>query len=314
MLHLPRAVHAGHLALVALVALAGAIAACDRAPDLPPSPPIADATGIQDSTHRVAVVTGFSGPEAVRYDSVGDVWFVANFNGDPVGDANGYISRVTADGRIDSLRFMTGTAAAPLHGPRGMFIRGDTLWAADANGVHAFHRVTGAQLTFHDLSSFEPGFLNDVAVGADGALYVTDTGRERIHRIGPDGITTVLDRDRRTGPTNGITPDGTSGRFLIAGWRAGGMVRTWDPTTGAVTDIGTATTGRFDGIESVGGRIVVASQADSSLHLIADGVETRIVRTPGAPADIGIDTRRGRVAVPYIALDRVDIWTLPPAP
>jgi hypothetical protein len=31
----------------------------------------------------------------------------------------------------------------------------------------------------------------------------------------------------------------------------------------------------------------------------------------GAPADIGIDTRRNRVAVPYIDLDRVDIWQLP---
>jgi hypothetical protein len=30
----------------------------------------------------------------------------------------------------------------------------------------------------------------------------------------------------------------------------------------------------------------------------------------GRPADIGIDTRRQRVAVPYVALNRVDIWSL----
>ena len=30
----------------------------------------------------MAVVTGFSGPEAVRYDPDQDVYFVANFNGD----------------------------------------------------------------------------------------------------------------------------------------------------------------------------------------------------------------------------------------
>lgn len=301
-------------ALALLAAVLGA-AACDRAPNLPPSPPIADAPGIQDSTHRIVAITGFSGPEAVRYDSVGDAWFVANFNGDPAGDANGFISRVTADGRIDSLRFMTGTTTAPLHGPRGMFIRGDTLWVADANGVHAFHRVTGAQLAFHDFTALDPGFLNDVAVGTDGDIYVTDTGRQRIHRIRAGEITTVVDGDRRLGATNGITPEGSgSARFLLAGWAAGGMVRAWEPGAGTITDIGTATTGRFDGIEVVDGRIVIASQADSSLHLIADGVETRIVRTPGAPADIGVDTRRGRVAVPYIALDRVDLWALPPAP
>jgi hypothetical protein len=33
---------------------------------------------------------------------------------------------------------------------------------------------------------------------------------------------------------------------------------------------------------------------------------------PGRPADIGIDTRRGHVAVPYIALNRVDVWSLRP--
>ena len=33
--------------------------------------------------------------------------------------------------------------------------------------------------------------------------------------------------------------------------------------------------------------------------------------TTGAPADIAVDTKRNRVAVPYISLDRVDIWQLP---
>jgi hypothetical protein len=55
----------------------------------------------------------------------------------------------------------------------------------------------------------------------------------------------------------------------------------------------------------------VASQADSSLHLFAGGTGRPVVRTAGQPADIGVDTRRNRVAVPYISLDRVDIWDVP---
>ena len=101
-------------------------------------------TTVQDSTHRVAVITGLSGPEAVRYDPDQDVYFVANFNGQAAGDANGFISRVGPGGTIESLRFMTGTTVAPLHGPRGMVLVGDTLWAADADGLHGFHRRTGA--------------------------------------------------------------------------------------------------------------------------------------------------------------------------
>jgi hypothetical protein len=57
--------------------------------------------------------------------------------------------------------------------------------------------------------------------------------------------------------------------------------------------------------------VVIASQADSSLHLLEAGQTRPIVRVTGRPADIGIDTRRLRVAVPYISRDQVDIWQLP---
>ena len=98
----------------------------------------------QDSTHRVVTISGLSGPEAVRYDPDQDVYFISNFNGEPAGDANGFITRARADGTIDSLRFMVGTSASPMHGPRGMFLTADTLWVADADGVHHFHRSSEA--------------------------------------------------------------------------------------------------------------------------------------------------------------------------
>jgi hypothetical protein len=69
--------------------------------------------------------------------------------------------------------------------------------------------------------------------------------------------------------------------------------------------------GGFDGIERVGEGIVTASQTDSSLHLLRGGSERVFIRLPGAPADIGIDTRRGRVAVPLMDRNEVEIWALP---
>jgi len=77
--------------------------------------------------------------------------------------------------------------------------------------------------------------------------------------------------------------------------------------------IATSSGARFDGIEVFADRIIVASQADSSLHVISGGEGAPFLRLPGRPADIGSDTRRARVAVPYIALDRVDVWSLPAA-
>lgn len=263
----------------------------------------------QDAAQRIASISGLSGPEAVRYDPDQDVYFISNFNGEPAGDANGFITRAKADGSIESLRYMVGTASAPLHGPRGMFITGDTLWVADADGVHLFHRRTGSHLRFVDFRSFSPGFLNDIVQGPDGAIYITDTGRPRVYRIA-GGSPTIAIEDAALGMPNGITLDPAGRRFLLAAWSPGAPVRAWDGRTGVMA-LGTSGGGRNDGIEIVGGRVLIASQADSSINILDAGSVHRYIRVPGAPADIGVDTRRSRVAVPYVDLNRVDIWALP---
>ena len=262
----------------------------------------------QDSTHRVATISGLSGPEAVRYDPEQDVYFISNFNGEPGGDANGFVTRARADGTIDSLRFMVGTPAAPLHGPRGMFITADTLWVADADGVHLFNRRSGAHLRFVDFRSFSPGFLNDITQGADGAIYITDTGRSRVYRVA-GGTPVIAIEDSALANPNGITWDAANSRFLLASWNPAPPIHAWDGRTG-VTAMGAAGGGRNDGIELVGDRLLIASQADSAINVLSNGTVRLYIRVPGAPADIGVDTRRSRVAVPYVDLDRVDIWDL----
>ena len=273
-----------------------------------------DQAGLQDSADVVYSVTGLEGPEAVRYDPEQDVYFVANFGArdDDTRDSNGFISRIAAaDGRVESLRFMTGSAAHPLHQPRGMFIRGDTLWVADVDGVHGFLAGSGRHAAFIDFTRHEPGFLNDIAVGPDGLLYVTDTGRGRVYRIRADGVAEIAVEDERTGPPNGITWDASRSAFLLAPWGGETTLRSWDPVSGEIRDVATLVGGRFDGIEVVEGDVLVTSQDDTTLYLLEDGRVRPLARTRGRGADIGVDTRRGRVAVPYIALNRVDVWVIP---
>ena len=276
--------------------------------------PYADLTweSVQDSTQRHAFIGGFSGPEAVRYDPDQDVWFVSNFDGDGGGrDGNGFISRVSAEsGTMVSLRFAQGTAERPLHAPRGMYIVGDTLWVADIDGLHGFDRRSGASLTFVDLTSLEPGFLNDVARGPDGALYVTDTGKSSVYRIA-DGEASVALADEALGSPNGITWDTTRNLLVMVPWDPGFRVTTWRVGEAPVGFGPRTTPGRLDGIEPIDRRLLMASQSDSTIVLMDGGIARPIIKVMGAPADIGVDTRRRRVAVPYIALNRVDIWQLP---
>lgn len=296
------------------LAVAGATWACAGETADDGAAAIASAPGwdeLRDSTSRVAVIEGLSGPEAVKYDPDQDVWFVSNFgDGGEQPGGDGFIARVSADGTIEELHYMRGTAAAPLEDPRGMALRGDTLWVADAGGVHGFDRRTGAHATFVDFRPLDPGFINDLHFGPDGALYATDTGRSRVYRVS-GGAVEVAAEDPRLGPPNGIVWDEGRGAFLLGTWGGDRTLRTWSPG-GAIEDVATSETGaNFDGVELWDGRAVLASQADSSLHVMEDGATRPFLRVPGRPADIAIDTRRGRVAVPYIALNRVDVWELP---
>lgn len=266
---------------------------------------------VQDSTDIVVSIDGFSGPEAVRYDPGQDVYFVSNFTGEGgARDSTGFISRVSPEGTIDSLRFMTGTEEYPMHAPRGMYITGDTLWAADADGVHGFNRLTGEQVSFVDFTEFEPGFLNDVVEGAYGNLYVTDTGRSTVYRI-ENGAPSIM-VDSLPAPPNGIARD-ADGTLVLAPWGGDSTFYslTTEATSGYITYTEAESGGNFDGIEFVDGRLVAASQVDSSLHVMYEGSDHVAVHVPGRPADISLDTRRMQVAVPYIDLNRVDIWQLP---
>ncbi|MBY6204541.1 hypothetical protein [Halomonas denitrificans] len=272
------------------------------------------ATDVQDLDDRVLVVEGLAGPEAVHWDADQAVWFISNFNGEAAGDANGFVSKVASNGEIVEREFMTGTDAHPLHGPRGMRIIGERLWVADADGLHAFDRHSGEHLEFIDFTSFDPGFLNDLERGPDGAMYLTDTGDARLFRIVDGAISIAADADLPS-PPNGIAWDPAGSLLVLAPWGGGRMLMRYAPDTGTLSDGPTLPDGgNMDGLEPWRDGLLVASQVDRAIWFLKDGEAEVIIRTPGRPADIGLDAENGRIAVPYIALDRVDIWVLPDAP
>lgn len=254
-------------------------------------------------------VDGFDGPEAVRYDEELDVYFVSCFVGATSGDANGYVSKVSSSGEILDLNFMTGTEEYPFDAGRGMFITGDTLWVADHAGVHYFDKKKGTQLGFVDFTKFEPGFINDITRSADGTLYITDTGKRAIYRINGQLEAELVQSDLPVAP-NGITTL-PSGELAIAPWQDGPDIYQFNTETDMLSVYGTAEgSDNYDGIEYFEGGLITSTQLDSSLHLMINGNDEVFIKVPGRPADIAIDPTRGIVAVPYVALNRVDFWKL----
>jgi sugar lactone lactonase YvrE len=293
---------------VAIVAACSTSKSDDATPDT-----LAEATQ-SDSARLIASPGGFTQPEAVRYDPDQDVYFVSNWGtGDTdAKDNNGFISRMTPDGTVEQLRFIAGGAnGATLHSPRGMTIVGDTLWVVDADAVRGFNRRTGAPLATVSFSAFKLGFLNDIAAGSD-ALYVTDTGTNHIYRIAGGQVTVAL-QDSALGGPNGITWDAAGRRFIVVPYGGQSVIKAWVAGSRTLSDIGRSTGTKFDGVEILSGnRVLVASQGDSSLHLFSEGTGRPIIRTGGAPADIAVDTKRNRVAIPFVDRSLVEIWQLPP--
>ena len=276
------------------------------------------ATGSSGSASRtgrlITTTGGFVAPEAVRYDPEQDVYFVGNWGGDGnpgKADNNGYISRMRSSGTIEKLRFIAGgEGGVTLHSPRGMYIVGDTLWVADFDAVRGFDRRTGATLATVDFTTIDRSFLNDVAADATGAIYVTDTGKNRVYRV-RGGPTLVVADTALAGP-NGITWDSANNRFLIVPYNGGHVVHAFTPGSAALASVATSPVTKLDGVELLsGGRILVSSQQDSSLYILQGGSSQRLMHISGPPADIAVDTRRNRVAVPSVARNSVEIWELP---
>ena len=261
----------------------------------------------QDFSKVLFSVEGFEGPEAVRYDEELDVYFVSCFVGSTSGDANGYVSKVSSSGEIIELKYMTGTEQYPFDAGRGMYITGDTLWVADHSGVHYFNKKTGTQIGFVDFSRFEPGFINDI-VGKDGDLYVTDTGQRKVYRI--RNLEVELVKENLPIMPNGITTL-PNGNLVFAPWNDGPEIYQYDVSNDSLSIYATAAgSNNYDGIEYFDGGLITSTQFDSSLHLMIDGRDELFIKLPGRPADIAIDPNRGIVAVPYVALNRVDFWEL----
>ena len=269
---------------------------------------------------RMATKTGeirdLQAPEAARWDFDQNVWFIANINGDPFGkDNNGFIARVTADGKVDSLKFIAGgRGGVTLNAPKGMAITGgDMLWVADIDVVRGFNKRTGAAAG----SVKVPGakFLNDITAGPDGTLYITDSGLgpnfshpgpDRIYQI-KDGKASIAFESKDLAAPNGIAF--MEEALLVVPFMGTNLV-SWGPPEKTVRTIGTGP-GQQDGIEILpDNRLLVTSWADSSLFIVENEKSTRVAYPVPSPADIGFDGK-SRVAVPLLMENRVEFWELP---
>lgn len=276
------------------------------------------AAGLALGPSRVAVIGNLKQPESALYDAQQDVWFVSNINGESLTkDGNGFISRIKPDGSVERRDWASG-----LDAPKGMAILGEQLWVSDIDQMRIFNVRTGAAIGTVDLSGQGATFLNDVTLGPDSAVYVTDTGlkpdargnmshpnTDKVFRISQDRrVTVALNSDRLVRP-NGIVWDDIQKQFVIVPF-GGDSIRAWQPGSQDVQTLATGP-GQFDGvILTRDGRILISSQSTASILELRDGQLVEVLtHLPGA-ADIGYDGKREVIAVPLTGANRVELYSL----
>lgn len=262
---------------------------------------------------------GFDGPWSALHDVAADVYLVSSVNGQPLAkDGNGYVSRVRPDGAMERHWLRGGTGGVVLHAPKGMAVHAGVLHVADIDVVRRFDASSGAPRG----ETAIPGasFLDDVAVGPDGSVHVTDrgcdgawaaTGTDAIWRIAPDGGVTILAKGVALGQPSSLVarPQG----LYVASWRDGTFAQV--DYRGVRTELATAPTPQLFGLvrveDAAGAGWIAASQAGQCLYRFdAKGGVQRLPGAPIAAGDIGLDAGRGRLLVPVFADDRLQILPL----
>jgi hypothetical protein len=178
-----------------VLAFAMPLAACDNASDAEPN--------------QVWALTGFEAPESALPVKADNVIYVSNINGNPPEkDGNGYISKVSYDGKMVAQKWVTG-----LDAPKGMAVSGGKLYVADIDKLVEIDTATGEVVTRFEAKDAK--FLNDVAADSMGHIYVSDMITNTIWRLNDRKLELWLRDDALINP-NGLYVDGNN--LMVGAW------------------------------------------------------------------------------------------------
>jgi len=235
---------------------------------------------------------GLSDPESVASSADGGFLYVSNVNGEPdAKDGNGFISRISPDGRMLQTHWADG-----LDGPKGLILKGGLLYAADIDQLVELDARSGRVLQRYPA----PGgkFLNDTAVAPDGTVLVSDSDTRRIYAL-QQGRMQVWAEAPELAAVNGLyaEPD----RLVVI--TMAGLLLTMDYRTHAITVL-VRGLGDGDGIAPAGGGRYLATEWPGRIYDIGPDGSVRTL----------VDSRAAQTYVNDIALvgDRLYVPNMKP--
>jgi hypothetical protein len=266
------------------------------------------------------IAADLAAPESAYYDAASNAVFVSNINGQILDkDGNGYISRLTPEGKVVNAKWATG-----LNGPKGMRSVGGTLWVSDIDEVVGVEIASGRIASRVRVEGAQ--FLNDLATAPDGTVYVVDSQLSRIYAVKdgkssifvegadvveqPNGL--LVDGTQLVLGTLGPAPSGGRGAGRGRGAAPSGKLLAFDLKTRARTQLTMEAVGGIDGIEPDGrGGYLLTDVFGMRLVHVAPGGATRTLLTfQQGGADFGYIAARRLAIVPFLFGNSVSAYDL----
>lgn len=236
--------------------------------------------------------------ESTLYDQNGSVIYTSNIEGHhSKKDKKGSISRMTPDGKISQLKWVTG-----LNAPKGMALLNGKLYVADIDELVEID-VAGAKISKRYPV---PGatFLNDAAT--DGKkVYFSDSQTGKVHVLDNGKVSTIAEGMEGI---NGLALDQKGELFILDGKG----LRNYNPENKNSRFVNEVVTGG-DGLVIIDDSTYIASRWQGEIYLVKNGKEHLLLDTKADSsntADIDYIRDQQLVLVPTFLKNRVVAYKL----
>lgn len=248
---------------------------------------------------------GLKAPESAYLDPETGFLFLSQIGegGGKGKDGDGWVSKISVDGRMIKNKWVTG-----LNAPKGVRSHGGNLYVSDID------RIVVIDIAAEKISKIveipEAEFLNDLATGPDGTVYVSDMAASKVYQY-RDGKVSVFAEGEDLEHPNGVLVDGNS--LITGGWGTGfnkedfstkglGKLKRVNLKTKEVSEITPEPTGHLDGIEvdGKGGYIVTDWKNGKLFHINRKGRARLLMSFPRGAADHAYLVDKGLIILPQM--------------
>ncbi|WP_026462373.1 SMP-30/gluconolactonase/LRE family protein [Adhaeribacter aquaticus] len=255
-------------------------------------------------TKKWEASAGLNITESVVYDKRQNILYVSSVNGQPGDkDGNGFISRVSLDGRVEQAEWVTG-----LDAPKGMSLYKGLLYVVDITKVVAIDAKSGKKV--REIPVEGASFLNDLTIDEKGNVYASDSNLGLVFKITNDQPELWL-KSEQLKRVNGILAH--NNKFYLLELTGGGIFYEVDKTSKALRKIA-QNLGGSDGITPLSkNEFLVTNFGGEINHVSATGQVTKLIDTKADKvnaADLTYIPKKKLVLVPTFYTSKVVAYEL----